>query len=76
MLEEMCSAGTKVFIWSAERIFTVEFHVDAQNDRILATSSASVDPSIRTVYRRQKSTVIMLWAGVSSGETETRLGYQ
>ena len=30
MLEEMCSAGTKVFIWSAERIFTVEHDVHSE----------------------------------------------
>ena len=38
-MENMCSASRT--IWSAERIFTVEHHVDTQNDRILATSSAS-----------------------------------
>ena len=50
----MRSAGDKVFIWSDEKIFTVEPQVITENDRVLATSSASVDPSIRTAYRRQK----------------------
>ena len=75
MLEEMCSAGTKVSIWSAEKTFTVEHHMGTQNARILATSSASVEPSVRTVYRSQKPAVIMVWAAVTSDDTKTRLGH-
>ena len=66
MLQAMRSAGDKVFIWSDEKIFTVEPQVNTQNDRVLATSSASVDPSIRTAYRRQKPAGVMVWAAVAS----------
>ena len=66
MLQAMRSAGDKVFIWSDETIFTVEPQVNAQNGKVLATSSASVDPSIRTAYCRQKPAGVMVWAAVAS----------
>ena len=73
MLEEMRSAGDKVFIWSDEKIFTVEPQINQQNDRVLAASSSCIDPAVRTVYRRQKPAGVMVWAAVASDGTKSPL---
>ena len=53
----------KEIIFSDE--FTIEATVNNQNDRVYAKSSAVVDESMRTVYRRKKSLSIIKWAAVS-----------
>lgn len=73
MLEEIRSAGDKAFIWSDEKIFTVEPQINQQNDRVLGKSTSSIDPAIRTVYRRQKPAGVMVWAAVASDGTKSPL---
>ena len=53
----------KEIIFSDE--FTIEATVNNQNDRVYAKSSAVVDESMRTVFRRKKSLSIIKWAAVS-----------
>ena len=66
MFEKINSAGDKAFIWSDEKIFTVEPQINQQNDRILADGPSGVDPAVRTVFRRQKPADVMVWAAVAS----------
>ena len=65
MLEKMNSAGDKGFIWSDEKIFTMEPQINQQNARILADGPSGVDPAVRTVFRRQKPADVMVWAAVA-----------
>ena len=44
---------------------TIEASVNNQNDRVYAKSSAVIDESVRTVYRRQKPFSIKMRASVS-----------
>ena len=72
MFEKINSAGAKAFIWSDEKIFTVEPQINQQNDRILTGGPSGVDPAVRTVFRRQKPADVMVWAAVASdGSKET-----
>ena len=52
MLEKINSAGDKAFIWSDEKIFTVEPQINQQNARILADGPSGVDPAVRTANSR------------------------
>lgn len=54
LLQAMRSPGAKVFIWLDEKICTAEPQVNGQKDRILAASSASIDPPVRTAFCSQK----------------------
>ena len=51
-------------IFSDEKLFTVEAIYNQQNDRVLAKSSADIPDSTRSVFRRQKPSV-MVWAAIS-----------
>jgi inhibitor of nuclear factor kappa-B kinase subunit alpha len=66
MADEIQGAGDKVFIWSDEKIFTVEAVANIQNDRFLATSSDAVPEGARKLFRRMKPAGVMVWAAVSS----------
>ena len=73
MLQAIRSAGDRVFIWSDEKIFMVEPEVKTQNDKVLATSSDSVVPSIRTAYSPQMPAGVMVWAAVASAGQKSPL---
>lgn len=64
MLQEIPSPGDKVFIWLDEKILTVDPQVNIQNNRILAASSARIDPLVQNLSRRWKAAGIMVWAAV------------
>lgn len=66
MLQKTHSAGEKVVIWSDGKMSTVEPKVDAQKDRILAASCASIDPEVVNVFRRQNPAGVMFCAAVAS----------
>lgn len=69
----MRSAGEKAFIRSYQKIFTVEPQVNVQNGGILAASSASVVPLVKTILPRQEHTEIRLWTAVASVYSKFRL---
>ena len=48
-----------------EKLFTVEAKFNRQSNRVLAKSSADIDGSSRTVFRRQKPSSVMVWGGIS-----------
>ena len=66
MFEKINSAGDKAFIWSDEKIFTVEPQINQQNDRILADGSSGVDPAVRDRVSPQRPADVMVWAAVAS----------
>ena len=56
---------TSEIIFSDEKLFTVEAICNRQNNRVLAKSSADIPDSTRSVFRRQKSSSVMVWAAIS-----------
>ena len=50
----MCSAGDKVFLWSDEKIFTLEPQMNSQNEGMLSASSPSIALATQTVQREHK----------------------
>ena len=63
MLEKISSAGNKVFIWSDEKIFTVQVVSNFQNDRIYAHYASELADGSRTVFRSKHPAGVMVWAG-------------
>ena len=43
----------------------IEAQINNQNDRVYAKSSADIEDSVRTVFRRQKPSSLMVWATIS-----------
>ena len=67
LLLNFMKSGTQTgeIVFSDEKMFTVEAQFNLQNDRVLAKSSGSVSEEVLTVYRRQQSASVMVWAAVS-----------
>jgi AraC-like DNA-binding protein len=59
-----CTDASEV-IFSDEKLFTVEVTFNSQNDRVLTKSSKDIPNSMRTAYRRQKPSSVMVWAAIS-----------
>ena len=57
--------GTDEIVFTDEKLFTVEAKFNRQKNRVLAKSSVDIEGSSRTVFRRQKSSSIMVWGGIS-----------
>ena len=71
--EEIRSAGNKVFFWSNDNMFMLEPQRHSQNVKILADGSPSIDPAIRTIFRRQKPAGVLVWAAVASDDSKGSL---
>ena len=56
--------GTDDIVFTDEKLFTVEAKFNRQNNRVLTKSSADIEGSSRTVFRRQNPP--RLWCGVES----------
>lgn len=57
-------------MFSDEKLFTIEQHLNRQNDRVWSKTKSSVDADLLRVTRRQKPSSVMVWAGVTaSGRT-------
>lgn len=52
-------------IFSDEKLFVIEQHLNAQNDRIYLASFEDIPEELRTVQRFQKSSSVMVWGAVS-----------
>ena len=65
-MEEIRSAGNKAFFWSNDNMFMLEPQRHSQNVKFLADGSSSIDPAIRTIFRRQKPAGVLVWAAVAS----------
>ena len=73
MLQEMERAAGKVFIWSDEKMFTVEAVTNKQNDRVYAKSSKDLSVNARSHLKRQKPASVMVWAAVASNGSKSPL---
>ena len=60
-------AGTedRQIVFYNQKRFTIEPSVKNQNDRVYEKYSAVINEFVRTVYHRQKSFSLMVWAAVS-----------
>ena len=65
MLEEIHSAADNVFIWSDEKMFTVQAVTNIQNDRVYAADARDLPEGSRAHYCRQKPAGVMVWAAVA-----------
>ena len=54
MLKEMTAAGQRTFIWSDEKMLTVESVGNTQNDRVYSNSISSLSDDQRCHFRTQK----------------------
>jgi len=53
-------------VFSDEKLFVVEEHLNAQNDRVYAASFEAIPERVRTVQRFQKPGSAMVWGAVSN----------
>ena len=53
-------------MFSDEKLFVVEEHLNAQNDRVYAAAFEDIPEGVRTVPRFQKPGSVMVWGAVSS----------
>ena len=60
-------AGTteREIVFSDEKLFTIEASVNNQNVRVHAKSSIVIDEFVRSVYHRQKTFSLTVWAAAS-----------
>ena len=65
MLKEMERAASKTFIWSDEKMFTVEAVTNKLNDVVYDLSSRDLLVNVRSHFRHQKPVTVMVWAGVA-----------
>lgn len=73
MLAEMQRAVGHVFVWSDEKIFTVEAVTNTQNDRLYAHNAGELPEGSRTHFRRMKPAGVMVWAAVASDGSKSPL---
>lgn len=66
MFKEMQRAANKIFVWSNEKLFTVEVMVNYQNDRVYNKSPGNIPERAKTYFKREKPTGIMVLAVVAS----------
>ena len=66
MLSRFADGLHKQFLFSDEKLFTVEQIVNKQNDRILAVDRNALHPAVFQVYRTQKPASVTVWAGITS----------
>ncbi|KAI6658794.1 hypothetical protein LOD99_15119 [Oopsacas minuta] len=58
------------FMFSNEKLFSIEQATDNQNDRIIGPNSSNIPENVMYVARIQKPRSIMVWAGISAnGQT-------
>lgn len=73
MLEEIQRATDTVFIWSDEKMFTVEAILNRQNDRLYARDAQDLPEGSRSHFRRIKPAGVMVWAAVASDGSKSPL---
>ena len=71
LLKRHALHGLNSILFSDEKIFTIQEATNSQNDRIIASSTSSIEEKFRYVGRTQKPKSVMVWAGVSAiGRTQ------
>ena len=66
MLARFAKVSHNQIVFSDEKLFVVEHHINKQNDRILATDKLSLDSYAFRVARTQKPVSLMVWAEVTA----------
>ena len=61
------------FLFTDEKLFTIEESTNAQNDRIIAQDVSTIPEEMRYVARVQKPLSVMIWAGISANGRRTPL---
>jgi hypothetical protein len=65
LLERYGQKSVENIIFSDEKLFVIEQHLNAQNDVVYAASFDDIPEHVRTVQRFQKSSSIMVWGALS-----------
>ena len=60
-------------LWTDEKLFTVQAVHNPQNDRVWGKTKESIPVELRTAFRRQKPSSVMVWAGVTLSGMKTLL---
>ena len=66
LLKRHAIHGLESFLFSDEKLFTIEEATNPQNDRIISSSVSSIPEELRYVNHIQKPLSVMVWAGISS----------
>ena len=66
LLKRYALHGLNEILFSDEKIFTVQELMNSQNDRIIASSTSSIEEKFRYVGRTQKPKSVMILAGISA----------
>ena len=74
MLRETERAASRIFIWSDEKMFTVEAVIYKQIDRFFARSPRDLLVNVRGHVRHQKPVWVMVWAAVASDGGQISFG--
>jgi hypothetical protein len=53
-------------VFSDEKVFVLEEHLNAQNDRVYAAAFEDIPQQVRAVQRFPKPGSVMIWGAVSS----------
>ncbi|KAI6660137.1 Transposase [Oopsacas minuta] len=64
LLKRHAVYGINNILFSDEKLFTIEEANNAQNDRIIATSSQAIPDELYYIGRVQKPQSVMVWAGI------------
>lgn len=73
MMEELQPATDNIFVWSGEFFFTMKSVANYQNARVYATSPGNIPEGIKTHFKRQKITGVMIWTSVAWNGLESPL---
>ena len=73
MLEEIKRATDPIFIWSDEKIFTVEAVLNRQNDQIYTHDAKHFPEGSRSHLRHDKPVDVMVWVAVVSNVSKSPL---
>ncbi|KAI6658776.1 MhmaT1 transposase [Oopsacas minuta] len=65
LLSRLAEHGYHNVLYSDEKLFTIEEASNSQNDRILSSTSSTINEELRYVRRVQRPLSVMIWGGVS-----------
>jgi inhibitor of nuclear factor kappa-B kinase subunit alpha len=66
LLRRYANEDLERIVFSDEKLFVIEEHLNAQNDRVYAAAFEDIPEWVRTVQRFQKPGSVMVWGAVSS----------
>ena len=73
LLQRLRDHSQPLVLWTDEKLFTVQAVHNPQNDRVWCENKDSVTIEQKTLFRRQKTAFVMVWAGVTSSGQKTPL---